>query len=228
MHRTPLFERHQAAGARIVPFAGWEMPVQYAGVREEHLAVRATAGVFDVSHMGQLELRGEDAHAYLQARLTNDLDRIGPGQAQYTLLPNASGGVVDDLIAYRRDAGYLLVVNASNTAIDAGVLAVAEDVSDRFAMLAVQGPEALARLEVEIAPFAFEEARVLGIDSIVCGGPNCSTAAVPRMVSRRKDAEGKPRPRAARGSAAPSRNCSAESADPEGADDSRGPPRTAD
>ena len=84
--RTPLYERHAALGARIVDFAGWEMPVQYTGIQEEHRAVRTSAGVFDVSHMGQLEFSGAGAHDYLQARLSNDLDRIGDGRAQYTLL----------------------------------------------------------------------------------------------------------------------------------------------
>jgi aminomethyltransferase len=169
LRRTPLHERHAALGARLVPFAGWEMPLQYSSIVEEHRAVRERAGVFDVSHMGQLELAGARAHVYLQARLTNDLDRIGPGRAQYTLLPNESGGVVDDLIAYRQEEGYLLVVNAANTEIDARVLAEAEDVSAEWAMLAVQGPAALPLLEVEIAPFAFREERVLGVDCVLCG-----------------------------------------------------------
>ncbi len=169
LRRTPLYDRHAALGARLVPFAGWEMPVQYSSIVDEHRAVRERAGVFDVSHMGQLDLGGGNAHSYLQARLTNDLDLIGSGEAQYTLLPNERGGVVDDLIAYRRDDGYLLVVNAANTAGDASVLAESRDVSDDWAMLAVQGPEALPRLEVEVAPFTFREARVLGVDCVVCG-----------------------------------------------------------
>ena len=90
--RTPLFERHVALGARLVPFAGWEMPVQYEGVIPEHKAVRTDCGVFDVSHMGQLTLAGDGAHEYLQGRLSNDLDRIGDGHAQYTLLMNERGG----------------------------------------------------------------------------------------------------------------------------------------
>lgn len=169
LRRTPLYERHAALGARLVPFAGWELPVQFTSIVDEHRAVREHAGVFDVSHMGQLELAGAWAHAYLQQRLTNDLDRIGAGRAQYTLLPNERGGVVDDLIAYRSDSGYLLVVNASNVDADARVLSQAHDVSDRWAMLAVQGPEALPRLELEVAPFSFREERVLGIDCTVCG-----------------------------------------------------------
>jgi aminomethyltransferase len=145
------------------------MPVQYASIVEEHRAVRERAGVFDVSHMGQLEVAAGWAHAYLQARLTNDLDRIEAGQAQYTLLPNERGGVVDDLIAYRREGSYLLVVNAANVEADAAVLAEARNVSGDWAMLAVQGPAALALLETEIEPFTFREERVLGIRCVLCG-----------------------------------------------------------
>src|SRR5947209_11314306 len=96
--RTPLYERHVALGARLVPFAGWEMPVQYEGVIPEHRAVRSNAGVFDVSHMGELEVEGPKARAFLQAMLSNDLDKLEPGQAQYTLLTNERGGIIDDLI----------------------------------------------------------------------------------------------------------------------------------
>ncbi len=169
LRRTPLFDCHVDLGARLVPFAGFEMPVQYGSIVDEHRSVRTRAGVFDVSHMGQLEVGGDEAHGYLQGRLTNDLDRIGPGGAQYTLLTNERGGVEDDLIAYRRQSGYLLVVNAANREADAAALIRAEDVSERWAMLAVQGPEALPRLEVEVAPFTFRESRVLGIDCVVCG-----------------------------------------------------------
>src|SRR6266542_6374307 len=99
--RTPLYERHIALGARMVPFAGWEMPVQYEGVIQEHRAVRTDCGVFDVSHMGELDVEGPRALELLQATLSNDLDKICPGEAQYTLLTNDDGGIVDDLIAYR-------------------------------------------------------------------------------------------------------------------------------
>src|SRR5919206_3554944 len=117
--RTPLYDRHVQLGARLVPFAGWEMPVQYEGVIPEHLAVRRDCGVFDVSHMGELEVEGPRATEFLQAVLSNDLDRIGPGEAQYTLLTNDAGGIVDDLIVYRLEkCRYLLVVNASNREAD--------------------------------------------------------------------------------------------------------------
>lgn len=170
LRRTPLHERHAALGARLVPFAGWEMPVQYTSIGEEHRAVRSAAGVFDVSHMGELSLEGAGAHAYLQARLSNDLDRIGPGHAQYTLLTDERGGIVDDLIAYRLgEDRYLLVVNAANVEVDHRALDAADDVSNQWALLAVQGPQALALLGVEVRRFEFREADVLGVRCLVAG-----------------------------------------------------------
>ena len=170
LRRTPLYERHAALGARLVPFAGWEMPVQYTSISEEHRAVRTAAGVFDVSHMGQLRLAGDGAHEYLQRRLSNDLDRIEPGHAQYTLLTNEEGGIVDDLIAYRRGGDdYLLIVNASNVEVDHAALPETDDVSSEWALLAVQGPEALDRLDLEIEPFTFREDDVVGVRCLVAG-----------------------------------------------------------
>ena len=151
--RTPLYERHVAAGARMVPFAGWEMPVQYEGVIPEHRAVREDAGVFDVSHMGEIEVEGPKALELLQSLLSNDLGKVEVGGAQYTLLTNERGGIVDDLIVYRVEPGrYLLVVNAANREADFGWVRSREirgsdvrDVSDEYALLAVQGPRALER-----------------------------------------------------------------------------------
>ena len=115
LRRTPLFDAHVAAGARLVPFAGWEMPVQYEGVIPEHKAVRADAGVFDVSHMGEIEVEGPMARDLLQQLLSNDITKLAIGDAQYTLLTNEDGGIIDDLIAYRTgEFRYLLVGNASN------------------------------------------------------------------------------------------------------------------
>ena len=182
LQRTPLYGRHAESGGRLVPFAGWEMPVQYAGVIDEVRAVRTAAGVFDVSHMGQLQVGGSGAHAFLQAALSNDLDRLSPGEAQYTLLTNERGGIVDDLIAYRRESGYLLVVNAGNRVADMAHLterrpadAALDDDSDAHGMLALQGPAALALLAplcegidpLSSAPFTFAEARVAGVPCIV-------------------------------------------------------------
>jgi len=176
LNRTPLFEQHTALGARMVPFAGWEMPVQYEGVIPEHRAVRGDSGVFDVSHMGELEVEGPKAHAFLQSVLSNDLDRIEPGQAQYTLLTNERGGIVDDLIAYRLEVGrYLLIVNASNREADFEWLKERElsgsdvrDLSDDYALLAVQGPRSLERLGLDEAPaFTFAEGEVEGMECMV-------------------------------------------------------------
>jgi aminomethyltransferase len=170
LRRTPLYERHAALGARLVPFAGWEMPVQYTSIVDEHKAVRTSAGVFDVSHMGQLSLAGQGAHEYLQARLSNDLDRIVDGHAQYTLLTNERGGITDDLIAYRRgDDDYLLVVNAANVDSDHAALDESEDISAEWALLAVQGPESLDRIGVGIEPFTFREGDVLGTRCFIAG-----------------------------------------------------------
>src|SRR5450756_3089157 len=100
LKRTPLFDRHLALGARMVPFAGYEMPVFYEGLIAEHKAVRSDSGAFDASHMGVLEIDGPEAHEGLQLLLSNDLDRIGPGQAQYELMTNEQGGIVDDPVSY--------------------------------------------------------------------------------------------------------------------------------
>ncbi len=194
LRRTPLYERHAALGARLVPFAGWEMPVQYTSIADEHRAVREDAGVFDVSHMGQLSIEGDGAHEYLQARLSNDLDKIGAGEAQYTLLTNERGGITDDLIAYRRgDDSYLLVVNASNRENDHAALRDTEDVSDEWALLAVQGPRALERLGIDVTPFTFREDDVLGVPCLVAGTGytgerGCELGCAPEDAARLWDA----------------------------------------
>jgi glycine cleavage system T protein (aminomethyltransferase) len=173
---TPLRDRHVELGARMVPFAGWEMPVQYAGVIPEHRAVRTDAGVFDVSHMGELEVEGPRARELLQGALSNDLDRLSPGEAQYTLLTNEDGGIVDDLIVYRvGECSYLLVVNAANREIDYSWLKEREingsdvrDVSDECALLAVQGPRAIERLGLPPAPpFTYTETVLDGVEVMV-------------------------------------------------------------
>src|SRR5215831_10641647 len=174
--RTPLYERHVALGARMVPFAGWEMPVQYEGVIQEHRAVREDAGAFDVSHMGEIEVEGPRARELLQSLLSNDLDRIEPGGAQYTLLTNEHGGIVDDLIVYELDPfRFLLIVNASNSEADFTWLKEREvrgsdvrDVSDEYGLIAVQGPRALERLELPKAPaFTFAEGEVGGVTCMI-------------------------------------------------------------
>jgi aminomethyltransferase len=176
LQQTPLHDRHVALGARMVPFAGWEMPVQYEGVIQEHRAVRADAGVFDVSHMGEIEVEGPRALELLQSLLSNDLDRLEPGKAQYTLLTNERGGIIDDLIAYQLEAcRYLLVVNASNRDADFRWIKEREvsgsdvrDISDEYGLLAVQGPNAIAKLGLPLAPaFTFAESEVDGIEVMV-------------------------------------------------------------
>jgi aminomethyltransferase len=149
--RTPLYDRHIAAGAKLVEFAGWEMPVQYVGVREEHMAVRGGCGVFDVSHMGEIETSGPGALALLQRLLSNDVAAIPLGGAQYSVLCREDGGVLDDLFTYRlADERYLTVTNAANHERDlewfrAHAEGLNVEVADRledYAMLAVQGPRA--------------------------------------------------------------------------------------
>jgi aminomethyltransferase len=156
----------------MVPFAGWEMPVQYEGVIPEHRAVRTDAGAFDVSHMGEFVVEGPAARAFLQTVLSNELDRIGPGRAQYTLLTNEQGGIVDDLIVYELEPErFLLIVNAANREADFAWLRDREtqgvdvrDVSDEYALIAVQGPRSLERLELpEAAAFTFAEGSVDGV-----------------------------------------------------------------
>ncbi|HET7514177.1 MAG TPA: glycine cleavage system aminomethyltransferase GcvT [Gaiella sp.] len=177
LRRTPLYERHVAAGARMVPFAGWEMPVQYTGVIPEHLAVRADAGAFDVSHMGQLHVEGPMSAEFLQSMLSNDLDRLSDGEAQYTLLTNERGGIVDDLIVYRMSHGhYLLVVNAGNREAAYAWLKEREargtevrDASDEYALVAVQGPRSLERLGLGEAPaFTHAMGELDGVEVMVC------------------------------------------------------------
>ena len=160
LRRTPLFDRHVALGARMVPFAGYEMPVQYEGVIEEHKVVRTDAGAFDVSHMGEIHVDGPTAQAFLQEMLSNNIDRVEDGHAQYTLLTNESGGIVDDLIAYRLGLGqFYLVVNASNREPVFTWLKEREprgcevrDASDEYGLVAVQGPRSLERLGLPDAP----------------------------------------------------------------------------
>jgi aminomethyltransferase len=176
LERTPLHPRHVELGARLVPFAGWEMPVQYEGVIAEHRAVRTDCGVFDVSHMGELEVEGPRAAELLQSLLSNDLERIDVGEAQYTLLTNERGGIVDDLIVYKLEPHrFLLIVNASNTRADYEWLKERElrgsdvrDVSEEYALLAVQGPRSIERLGLPDAkPFTFAEGELDGVECMV-------------------------------------------------------------
>jgi aminomethyltransferase len=180
LRRTPLYDRHVKAGGRMVPFAGWEMPVQYEGIAAEHKAVRTAAGLFDVSHMGELELSGQYAAQVVNYLITNDASKLSDGQALYTCACNEGGTILDDLIVYRRsETRWLIVCNASNVGKMRGVFAKAadhhcdfDDRSDRTALLALQGPKAwsiLARSGDDAArlaalkSFHFSDARVFGV-----------------------------------------------------------------
>jgi glycine cleavage system T protein (aminomethyltransferase) len=184
LKRTPLHDRHVAAGAKLVPFAGWEMPVQYTQIKEEHLNVRSHAGIFDVSHMGEIETTGPDAEAFLQRILSNDVTKIAEHGAQYSVLCKEDGGVLDDLFTYRLDHDrFLTVTNASNHEKDlawfqkqAGPLDVTlHDRLHDYAMLAVQGPDAraiVANLAEGELPKRFRTATltVAGAENVlVCG-----------------------------------------------------------
>jgi aminomethyltransferase len=156
MKTTPLYQAHLRHGGRMVAFAGYALPLQYTSIVEEHLAVRRKAGLFDVSHMGEFLIRGEEALPFLQWATVNNVGKLKVGRAQYSMLPSERGGVVDDIYLYRLDeAVYLMVVNAANTAKDLdhlkalarGFRVEVEDVSEATALLALQGPEAAAILQ---------------------------------------------------------------------------------
>ena len=183
LKRTALYDAHVAAGAKLVPFAGWEMPVQYEGVRPEHLAVRRGCGVFDVSHMGQIETSGPGALDLLQRLLSNDVAKLEVGGAQYSVLCRDDGGILDDLFTYRlADDRYLTVTNAANHERDlawfrdraAGFDAEVRDRLEDYAMLAVQGPKArgiVAGLTTaELPPrMRATTVEVAGAEALVCG-----------------------------------------------------------
>jgi aminomethyltransferase len=177
MKRTPLYEDHVAAGARMVEFAGWEMPVQYAGIVEEHRRVRNAAGLFDVSHMGEIEVSGAGAEEFCARVFANDARRLVAGRAQYSLICNERGGVVDDVIVYRLPDRFLVCVNASNKDKDFAWLreratrdTAVIDRSDELALIAVQGPAAAA-IVASLAPdlaalrrFQFVQVPLAGAD----------------------------------------------------------------
>jgi aminomethyltransferase len=183
LKRTPLYESHVELGARLVPFAGWEMPVSYEGIIEEHTAVRTHAGMFDVSHMGEVEVEGPGALEFLQLVLSNDLGKVDVGGAQYSCLCDERGGVLDDLFAYRLGGDrYLLVTNSANHESDLAWLGrwsrghdvAVRDVADRYAMLAVQGPHAraivAATLNLDLPPrMRVEVVRIGERPALVCG-----------------------------------------------------------
>lgn len=167
MKQTPLFARHKALGAKMVEFGGWNMPVQYSGISDEHLATRTAAGLFDISHMGQVNVSGPDALPFLQSIATQDVATIPEGLSNYALLCYPDGGIVDDIFIYQLPDRYLVVVNASNADKDfawmlehvRGYDVSIENVSDETTMLALQGPQAetilnqVADIDVSAIPF---------------------------------------------------------------------------
>jgi len=182
LKRTPLHAVHRESGAKMVPFGGWEMPVEYAGLISEHQAVRKAAGLFDVSHMGEFEVEGPGALRFLQSVTSNDVARLVDGQAQYSALPTEAGTPVDDIIVYRRGPErFLVVVNAANIEKDFQWLAArgpsdceVRNLSDRYALIALQGPAAVSILQplvsIDLSAlryYHFAETEVAGRNAIV-------------------------------------------------------------
>lgn len=180
MHKTALLDRHIALGARMVPFAGWEMPVQYKGLVEEHVAVRTAAGLFDLSHMGELYLEGPDAGKALDFALVTAPGKMTVGRAHYSMICAADGSVMDDLIVYRlTETRYLVVANASNATVVAEALAeriagfdvTLDDASMRTSLVAIQGPNAAAILQPLIDVDLTTVKYYSGVEAIACGVP---------------------------------------------------------
>ncbi len=183
MKNTPFTERHLALGAKMAPFAGYNMPISYTGINEEHQAVRTQAGVFDVSHMGEFILKGDGALDLIQRVTSNDASKLGTGQAQYSALVNDQGGIVDDLLVYCLEPGktYMLVVNASNIEKDWDWISARnskgvplENISDRTALLAIQGPDAARILQpltdldiLNLKYYTFVKGKFAGVDNVL-------------------------------------------------------------
>lgn len=182
MKNTALTQKHISLNAKMVPFAGYNMPVSYSGLNEEHAAVRNSVGVFDVSHMGEFILKGENAIHLIQKVTSNDVSVLTDGKAQYSCLPNTTGGIVDDLIVYRMDEKtYMLVVNASNIEKDWNWIKQNDtwgvemhDISEKTSLLAVQGPNAIHTLQkltdvklADIPYYSFVKGKFNGVDNVV-------------------------------------------------------------
>jgi aminomethyltransferase len=177
LKRTPLFTAHQKLGGKLVEFGGWEMPVQYTSITEEHLAVRNAAGVFDISHMGEVTVSGSGAAEFLNSVLTNDIRKLVPGEGQYTLMGNERGGVIDDLYAYRLSGEvFFLVINASRIEPDVAWLQAQAakfsgelkltDASHNYAAVAVQGPRVKEFIEACIPGASVSGMRVSGVTGL--------------------------------------------------------------
>ncbi len=204
MKRTPLFNKHVSLGAKMVPFAGFEMPVQYSGLTEEHFAVREKAGLFDVSHMGQFFIEGPGAKDLLQYVATNNADALKDGKAQYTCLTNENGGIVDDLIVYKiADEKYFVVVNASNIDKDWNHIsnhntfgAIMTNASDEMSLLAIQGPKAteilqkLTPVQLQDLPYYhFTIGEVAGVQNVIISNTGYTGSGGFEIYFKNEDAE---------------------------------------
>ncbi len=203
MKKTALYDKHVSLGAKIVPFAGFEMPVQYSGVTEEHFAVREKAGLFDVSHMGQFFIEGAGSRELLQYVTTNNVDALENGKAQYSCLPNENGGIVDDLIVYKmEDDKYFVVVNASNIEKDWNHIskyntfgATRTNASDGMSLLAVQGPKATEILQKltetnlsEVPYYNFTIGSVAGVQDVIISNTGYTGSGGFEIYFRNEDA----------------------------------------
>lgn len=205
MNKTALYDKHVSLGAKMVPFAGFEMPVQYSGVTQEHIAVREKVGIFDVSHMGQFFIEGVAAKDLLQFVTTNNVDTLENGKAQYTCLPNGNGGIVDDLIVYKmNDEKYFVVVNASNIEKDWNHIskynekfgAKMTNSSDEMSLLAIQGPKAVETLQKltetnlsEIPYYHFTVGKIAGIDDVIISNTGYTGSGGFEIYFKNEDAE---------------------------------------
>ncbi len=203
--RTPLYSKHLAEGGKMIPFAGWEMPVRYSGDAAEHNAVRQAAGLFDVSHMGQFLVRGPKALALLQYISTNNVATVPVGKAQYNCLPNGRGGIVDDVIVYRlEDELYMVVVNAANVdkdwawfnEVNAGFGAALENISDATTLLALSGPKAhdvlrpLTPVDIDSMPYyGLVRSSVAGIENVLIATTGYTGEATFELFVRNDAAE---------------------------------------
>ena len=205
MNKTALYDKHVSLGAKMVPFAGFEMPVQYSSVTQEHVAVREKVGIFDVSHMGQFFIEGATAKDLLQFVTTNNVDTLENGKAQYTCLPNGNGGIVDDLIVYKmNDEKYFVVVNASNIEKDWNHIskynekfgAKMTNSSDEMSLLAIQGPKAAETLQKltetnlsEIPYYHFTVGKIAGIDDVIISNTGYTGSGGFEIYFKNEDAE---------------------------------------
>jgi aminomethyltransferase len=204
MKNTVLINKHKALGAKLVDFAGYQMPVEYSGVSDEHITVREKVGIFDVSHMGEFWVKGPGAFDLVQKVSANNAAKLKPGKAQYTCLPNGQGGLVDDFLVYKfDDEKYMLVVNAANIEKDWNWIkkqntmgAEMEDASDEMALLAIQGPKAQATLEKitdenlgEMKPFRFKVGKIGGADEVIISSTGYTGEHGFELYLNNKDAE---------------------------------------